>query len=1125
MYSYRKIKGTEATRFVLALLASLTIASIFPSASHAGTDVPTQLGGNEPTTAAVNPRSPNIIAVARGLTVAISTDFGRTFPAAATVGMPTNPPTFGGVNAWQSCGDPSVTFDSQGRLFMSYLLCGNDNAAPPNRLGIAVYVQQIQVQVNAATNVATVTTVGAPSLVSGNAAINNDDKEWIVADANPDSPFRDNLYVVWTRLNTSQVVFSRSTNQGANWSGATAISAAGEGFVWPSHIAAAQNGDVYVTYHTHTCEAGTEATARMNVLRDSNGGAQLQAGTGFQTSWFQVAVSCNRRSVSTGIANANFWMQGANQGFVIPDPVRPGNVYVVANDDPNDNFTTGDGADVVLARSTDYGQTWSIKTVSHEPAAQPGTAGSLQVYPTGAIDQLGNLVVAWWDTRRGFTNAAGSLLLDQYATVSRDGGLTFTNDFRVSDLPFDPDLNAPCRFGPAGPPTCGSEPDAGPNTLRIGEYNGVAAANGTAYIIWTGNQTPPNPQATPPTAAAGNQTTYFDAFTMLGAFPDDMEPNDAWNPGVASVLGADGTYQNQDLTIHSDTDEDWFKVTALSTGELFFTLDYNSRFADLDLEVRDKFNNVITTRTTGVDTSNVESIFIPAVAGQDYFVRVFAEPGQVPPLNTYDLGIVNTPAPVPFGIVLAPGSDTGANGLDNITKNATPTILLAVDLNPLSALSFSPDDDATLADDAPGYKIEIYRNGNAVGRASPVGAGDPGVFAYTFTSPLSEGVNFITARVVIVDRSDTNGASPGGLHAVGQGGESGALVVTLDTTAPGAGALGQLDLLPTSDSGGIDDDDITTFSTPSFGIQVNEPGFVRIFATNLAGGGPVQVAQFQASTTGVHQVTVQSLADGVYNMTATIEDAAGNVGSSTAPLKVTIAKFSLTLPGLTSTGPGPVTVDLAGKTIQGFTSPHASGTIGIAGIPTVNLNVGGQTLSINLTGADDSLNYTPSGSNAGSVALAGVSQTINFSNSGLFTVNPLAGNDTVTTIGTAAGDTVNVTVNTTATVQVGSTLKLNMPAAEVEKIGISTLQGNDTVNVSIFDTVNAALFVDGGEPTTVNKGNDVLNLFDMSAGKKGNYSNISGGSTAGAGAVVLTFKAAGYSTRVDYSGIEKQTRK
>lgn len=1089
--------------FIRAITFLVCMMAFIPTSAMAGTDVQTGLGGNEPTTAAVNPRSPNVIAVARGLTVAISSDFGRTFPVTANMPQTApNPPVYGTIASWGGCGDASLTFDSQGRLFVSYLLCGNDST--PTRVDISSFVQQV--------NPATGALIGNPIEVTGAGALNNDDKEWIAADANPDSPFRDNLYVVWSRLaSPSQVMFSRSTDSGANWSAPTAISAGGENFVWPTHIAVAQNGDVYITYHGDTCGA---AGASMFVLRDSNGGAQFQAGTGFQKTSFAAAVSCNQRSVSTGIPNASFWMQGANQGYVIPDPIRPGNVYVVVNDDPNDDFTTGDAGDVKLARSTDYGQTWALSTVSHGPA------GTMQVYPTGAADQLGNLVVTWWDARRGFTNAAGNLLLEQYASVSRDGGLTFTNDFRISDRPFDPDLNAPCRFGPTG---CGTT-DGGPNTLRIGEYNGVAAANGTGYVIWTGNQTPPNPEGAPPTAAAGNQTTYFDAFTILGAFPDVMEPNDSWDPGVASVLGADGTYLQRNLTIHSDTDEDWFKVVALSTGELSFTIDYNSRFADLDIQVRDKFNNVIATSTAGLDTNNVESIVIPAVAGQAYFVRVFAEPGQVPPLNTYDLTIVNTAAPVPFGLTLAAASDTGASSSDRVTNQPLPTIFLAVDLNPLLGLAFSPDGAPPLTDDAPGFKVEIYRNGVAVGRATHVPL-QPGVMTYTFTTPLSEGLNFITARVLIVDNSD-NPAIGGTAHVIGQGGESAVLAITLDTTAPGAGALGPLDLLDSSDSGGIADDNITTFSTPSFGFAVTEPGFVRVYAQSLPAGPNVLVAQINATTAGTWQVTVQSLADGVYNMTATLEDAAGNVGPATAPLKVTIAHSSLTLPGLTvGAAGGAVTIDLATRTIQGFASASVGGLIGINGIPVVNVNVNGNTLTFNLTSGDDSLNYTPAGPQSGSMALAGVAQTIAFTNAGVLTVNPLAGNDTVTTIGTAAGDTVNVVVNTTINVQVGSTRALNMPAAQIEKIGIATLQGNDTINVNIFDTVNAALFVDGGDPATVNKGNDVLNLVDMTVGKKGFYSNISGGGSPGEGAVVLSFKGPGTSTRVDYTAIEKQTRK
>lgn len=1076
---------------------AIVLACLVGPAARAATDVQTGLGGNEPTTAAVNPRSPNVIAVARGLSVAISTDYGRTFPTVANMpqGAGGNPPVYGTIATWNFCGDASVAFDSQGRLFMSYLLCGNDNTN--TRVDVSGFVQQV--------NPTTGGLIGNPVEVTGANQLNNDDKSWIAADANPTSPFKDSLYVVWTRLGSpSHVMFSRLTPTAGTWSAPAQLDNS-EGFVWPSHIAVGPMGDVFVTYHGDTCGS---ATANMFVLRDSNGGAQFAAGTGFAKSSFASAVTCNVQSGSATIPNVDAWMQGANQGFVLPDPIRPGNVYVVANDDPNDDFSTGDGGDVVLARSTDNGNTWTKTTVSHGPL------GTVQAFPTGAADQLGNLAITWWDTRRGLTNASGKFLLDQYATVSRDGGLTFTNDFRVSDFAMDPDLNAPCRFG--NTPGCGTA-DSGPDTFRIGEYNGTAAADGAGYAIWTGNG-----GTNPP---SGNQTTYFDVFSILGAFPDPLEPNDAFDPGVASVLGESGTYAVQDLTIHSDTDEDWFKVDALDTGKLAFTIAYNPRFSDLDIEVHDKFNNPVAISTAGLDSNSVETIVIPAVAGESYFLRVFAEPGQVPPINTYDLQIVNTAAPVPFNLMLAPGSDTGLSATDNLTNQPLPTILLAVDLNPLAGLAFSPDNGtAGLDDDAPGYKVQVYRNGTPVGRATPV-AGQNGVFTYTFTSALSEGVNFLTARVLVVDDSD-NANVVGTSHAVGAGGESGALVVTLDTTPPGPGALGPLDLLASSDSGGIDDDDITTFSTPSFSLQVNEPGFVRVYAQPLPSGANAQAAQFLVTNPNVWQFAVQSLADGVYAMTATLEDAAGNVGPATAPLKVTIARSALTLPGQTvAAAGGPVVIDLAARTIQGFASASATGKIGISGIPTVNVDANGNTLTVNLTNGDDTLSYTPSGPSSGSLSLAGAGQVVNFTNASALTVNPLAGNDTVTTSGTAAGDTVNVTVAPTITVQVGGTETLAIPASQIEKVGISTLQGNDTINVNVFDTASAALFVDGGDPTTVNKGNDALNLFDRSAGRKGVYSNVSGGSTPGAGAVILTYKAAGQATRVDYVNVEKVTRK
>lgn len=160
-------------------VAILGIALLSLTVVSASTDVQTGLNGNEPTTAAVNPLSPSNIAVARGLSVRLSTDFGVTFPTIFAAS--TNPPVYGTIATWSACGDASVTFDSQGRLFFSYLLCGNDNAVPSNRVDISGFVQQI----NPTTGVA----IGNAVEVTGAGALNSDDKTWIAADATPGSPF------------------------------------------------------------------------------------------------------------------------------------------------------------------------------------------------------------------------------------------------------------------------------------------------------------------------------------------------------------------------------------------------------------------------------------------------------------------------------------------------------------------------------------------------------------------------------------------------------------------------------------------------------------------------------------------------------------------------------------------------------------------------------------------------------------------------------------------------------------------------------------------------------------------------------------------------------------------------
>jgi len=460
-----------------------------------GVDVHTGIFTFEPTTAATDPTNPNLVAVAAGSTLKLSTDGGVTFPTTVDY-LNLIPAAYRSQPGFFVDGDSDLAVDANGNMYWTAL-------AFTTATQIDVFVSRRDVATGTfATAVLVTSASNDPRFADA------DDKQFIAVDTNPLSSAFGNVYVVWTKFGTTtDVFFSRSTNQGATWSSPLQLSnATTEGFVWPADVSVGPAGDVYVGYHAFTCTAAD--LGRTFVLRSTNGGQSFPQKTlAFDPG--ESAITCNVQDQPGNIPNTDFWMQGANQPYVLPDPIRPGRVYVISNDDPNNVYGNGDDADIVIATSTDFGQTWMNGTVN------VGPAGNLEVYPRGAINASGVLALSWYDNRSGATNAAGNFLLDVYTSFSGDGGLTFTAASRLSDIPFDPDLGAPQRF--AGPPP----------TLRIGEYNGLWAVNGKAYSAWTGNNIPPT-----------GQEILFDAFA-IGLFVTTATPS---GPATAPVSSIDLTF-------------------------------------------------------------------------------------------------------------------------------------------------------------------------------------------------------------------------------------------------------------------------------------------------------------------------------------------------------------------------------------------------------------------------------------------------------------------------------------------------------------------------------------------------------------------------------------------------------
>lgn len=463
-----------------------------------GIDIP--LGGTNEPTIAVNPLNTANIAVANLFTLRVSTNTGATFSAGTAAVVPAT---------HTMAGDPSLAFDSQGRLFWTYLGQRTDNG------NLDVFVAQANPTTGAilAGYPVNVTAgAGLPASAAGNCH----DKEWLAADRFPGSPFQDQLYVVWTRFTGAActgptvVHTTFSANQGLTWSVALTVSVAAEGFVWPSHNAVAPNGDVYVAYHSQPTFTGNNPdgiTGQVFVLRSTDGGGSYpQKTTAYTAGNADITFNVQTAPATRTLNGSASWAQGSAQAWVLPDPINPNNVYVIAADDPtNTQHGVGfDDANVYLVRSTNQGVAWGAPVQMNG-----GPVGTTQFFPTAAIaDGSQCLVVTWYDTRANATNAGGNFLLDLFLRASPDGGLTFGPEIQINDVPFDPDLGAPTRF--AGPPA----------TLRIGEYNGVAVADGIAHAVWTGN------------TAAGQQTLFDSVVTRICPIPValDIRPQSCPNP-------------------------------------------------------------------------------------------------------------------------------------------------------------------------------------------------------------------------------------------------------------------------------------------------------------------------------------------------------------------------------------------------------------------------------------------------------------------------------------------------------------------------------------------------------------------------------------------------------------------
>jgi hypothetical protein len=367
-------------------------------------------------------------------------------------------------------GDPAVAFDSRGTVYYAGL--GFDRTSPPNTVTVnrGTFGGSGSLSWSAPTFINATT---SPAVLN--------DKEWVAADANAGSPYRDRVYVSWTRylfnpVNgnyvQSPIFFASSSDEGKTFTTPKAISGKVL-FDQGSRPVVGPDGSLSVFFEGST---RLDALSSTYVVRSTDGGA----------SWGKPV------SIATLV-----------ESHVLTDTAFRDNSFPAAAVAPNGKlyatWTTmiGSTSTAVYSTSTDGGATWTApapvfaaatRTALGYPVTQPGggtltapAAASVEdIFPAVAVGPDGHVhlgayrgdVVSPWQTcASGPAPPVGRITCDVLGNYIDNTRL----DYVVTDLSSTQAVSTQpinTRYGFGGG--------------FFGDYTDLAVgSDGTSHAFWT----------------------------------------------------------------------------------------------------------------------------------------------------------------------------------------------------------------------------------------------------------------------------------------------------------------------------------------------------------------------------------------------------------------------------------------------------------------------------------------------------------------------------------------------------------------------------------------------------------------------------------------------------------------
>lgn len=355
------------------------------------------------------------------------------------------PPTLQGTNDTDFASDPTLAFDTRGNLFYGYIVVffGNGGGVKGTEMAVA----------RSTDGGRTYPSVTFFSFENGSSRFN--DKPMITADTNPNSPFRDNVYIAWDAAvggtSSGGIRVGRSSDHGANFAVNRADDPGGPGHAIGAVPFVGPDGEVWVAWNDYHANS-------IACNRSFDGGATWGS---------QRTIATKAIAFDIGIPAESF--RGA---LVYPacDADRSsgshrGRLYCSWID-----LTPSGTTDIVLSFSDDRGATWSSpQTVADQLSTLVDRFNHwLSVDPV-----TGEVNVSFYDTRNDTTGSR--FMTDVYLTRSGDGGLSWLSpNIRVSTVS-------------SNEHDCGGVfPCAGINYgNQQGDYEGLVSYGGVSYPIWT----------------------------------------------------------------------------------------------------------------------------------------------------------------------------------------------------------------------------------------------------------------------------------------------------------------------------------------------------------------------------------------------------------------------------------------------------------------------------------------------------------------------------------------------------------------------------------------------------------------------------------------------------------------